>query len=216
MIPCGDAGGAYVRFPFVPLLRVISEESHRHGCIVIGEDLGTVPEGFRDALAQWGLWGCRVMLFEREQDGDFRAPAQYPAQALASFNTHDLPSFRGWMEGHDLRVRKAVGVAPGESDEARAKSQAALRKALAQSAPAHDPADVAALTAFLGATPCRLAVIALDDILGVRDQVNIPATVAQHPNWRRKLPVAIEELERHEGLARVAQAFVQAGRSFKP
>jgi 4-alpha-glucanotransferase len=216
MIPRGGAGGTYVRFPFEPLLCVISEESHRHGCIVIGEDLGTVPEGFRDVLAQWGLWGLRVMLFEREHDGDFRAPAQYPAQALASFNTHDLPSFRGWMEGHDLRVRKAIGVAPGESDESRAKSQAALRKALAQWAPAYDPDEVAALAAFLGATPCRLAVIALDDILGVRDQVNIPATVAQHPNWRYKLPVAIEELERHEGLARVAKALAQAGRSFKP
>jgi 4-alpha-glucanotransferase len=216
MIPRGGAGGAYVRFPFEPVLHVISEESHRHGCIVIGEDLGTVPEGFRDVLAQWGLWGCRVMLFEREYDGDFRAPAQYPAQTLVSFNTHDLPSFRGWMEGHDLRLRKAIGAALGESDEARAKSQAALRKALVQWAPACDPDDVAALVAFLGATPCRLAVISLDDILGVRDQVNIPATVAQHPNWRRKLPVAIEELERHEGLARVAQGFTQAGRSFKP
>src|SRR5215470_2383083 len=216
MIPRGGAGGTYVRFPFGSLLRVISEESNRHGCIVIGEDLGNVPEGFRDVLAQWGLWGCRVMLFEREHDGDFRAPTQYPAQTVASFNTHDLPSFRGWMEGHDMRVRKAIGVAPGESDEARAKSQAALRKALAQWAPAYDPDDVAALAAFLGATPCRLAVIALDDILGVRDQVNIPATVAQHPNWRRKLPVAIEELERYQGLARVAQAFAQAARSFKP
>jgi 4-alpha-glucanotransferase len=216
MIPRGGAGGTYVRFPFEPLLRVISEESHCHSCIVIGEDLGNVPEGFRDVLAQWGLWGCRVMLFEREHDGDFRVPAQYPAQTLASFNTHDLPSFRGWMEGHDLLVRKAIGVAPGESDEARAKSQAALRKALAQWAPAYDPDDIAALVAFLGATPCPLAVIALDDILGVRDQVNIPATVAQHPNWRRKLPVAIEELKRYVGLARVAQAFAQAGRSFKP
>jgi 4-alpha-glucanotransferase len=216
MIPRGGAGGTYVRFPFEPLLRVISEESHCHSCIVIGEDLGNVPEGFRDVLAQWGLWGCRVMLFEREHDGDFRVPAQYPAQTLASFNTHDLPSFRGWMEGHDLLVRKAIGVAPGESDEARAKSQAALRKALAQWAPAYDPDDIAALVAFLGATPCPLAVIALDDILGVRDQVNIPATVAQHPNWRRKLPVAIDELKRYEGLARVAQAFAQAGRSFKP
>jgi 4-alpha-glucanotransferase len=215
MIPRGGAGGTYVRFPFGPLLRVIGEESHRHGCIVIGEDLGTVPEGFRDVLAQWGLWGCRVMLFEREQGGDFHAPAQYPAQALASFSTHDLPSFRGWMEGHDLRVRKAIGVAPGESDEARAKSQAMLRSALARWAPAYDPDDVAALAAFLGGTPCRLAMIALDDVLGVRDQVNIPATVAQHPNWRLKLPVANEELERHEGLARVAQAFAQAGRSFK-
>ena len=71
------------------------------------------------------------------------------------------------------------------------------------------------MAAFLAVTPSRLAVIALDDILGVRDQINIPGTVAQHPNWRRKLPVAIEDLAGHDGLARVAQAFAQAGRGFK-
>lgn len=212
MIPYGGKGGTYVDFPFEPLLRVISEESHRHRCIVIGEDLGTVPEGFRDMLAQWGLWGCRVMLFEREASGGFRAPETYPAEAVASFNTHDLPSFRGWLEGHDLRVRRTIGVLAGESDEARTRSQAALREALSP----YGGDKVGALAAFLAATPCRLAVIALDDILGVRDQVNVPATTTQiHPNWRRKLPVAIEDLKNHEALQRVAQAFTQAGRSFR-
>jgi len=211
MIPRGEAGGAYVRFPFEGLLRAVSEESHRHRCIVIGEDLGTVPEGLRETLAQWGLWGCRVMLFEREHGGGFRLPAHYPSEALASFNTHDLPSFRGWVEGHDLRLRHAIGVASGESGEQRAQSQAALRQALAPLG----GADVAALAGFLAATPCRLAAIALDDIVGVRDQVNIPGTTTQHPNWRRKLPVAVEDLSDLEDLARVAQAFAQAGRSCK-
>jgi 4-alpha-glucanotransferase len=211
IIPRGGTEGAYVRFPFEGLLRVISEESHRHRCIVIGEDLGTVPEGLRDTLAQCGLWGCRVMLFEREHGGGFRPPASYPSEALASFNTHDLPSFRGWMEGHDLRLRHAINVAAGESSEHRAQSQAALRDALAPL----NGGDIAALAGFLAATPCRLATIALDDIMGVREQINIPGTTTQHPNWRRKLPVAVEDLQDHEGLARVAQAFAQGGRSFK-
>ena len=209
LIPKDAPGGTYVQFPFEALLRVISEESNRHRCVVVGEDLGTVPEGLRDTLAQWGLWGCRVMLFEREWGGAFREPARYPPEAVASFNTHDLPSFRGWMEGHDLRVRQAIGVAAGESDEARKQAQAALRDALTP------PGDVASVAAFLGGTPCRLATIALADILGVIDQVNIPATVTEHPNWRHKLPTALEELGHHEGLQRVADAFAQAGRSFK-
>ncbi len=216
MIPRGAAAaeGTYVRFPFEQLLRVITEESDRYRCIVIGEDLGTVPVNFRETMAQWGLWGCRVMLFEREADGRFRSPQSYPAEALASFNTHDMASFRGWLEGHDLRVKRAIGLDPGESDESRAQSQSALRDALARWAPAYRPDDIAAVAAFLGATPSRLAVIALDDALGVRDQINVPGTVDQHPNWRRRLPVAIENLESHDGLARVAEAFAQAGRSF--
>ena len=215
MMPRGGNGGSYVHFPLEQLARVISEESHRHRCIVIGEDLGTVPDNFRETMAQWGFWACRVMLFEREHDGRFRAPEHYPAEALATFNTHDMASFRGWMEGHDMRVKRGIAFDPGESDDARAHAQAALRDALARWAPQFPPDDIAAVAAFLAFTQCRLAVIALDDILGVRDQVNVPGSVAQHPNWRRKLPVAIEDLAGHDGLARVAQAFAQAGRDFK-
>jgi 4-alpha-glucanotransferase len=216
MIPRGGNGGSYVRFPFEQLARVISEESCRHRCIVIGEDLGTVPEHFRETMAQWGFWACRVMLFEREHDGRFRAPENYPVEALATFNTHDMASFRGWLEAHDMRVKRGIGFDPGESDEARAHAQAALRDALVRRAPEFSPDDVAAAGAFLGLTPSRLAVIALDDILGVRDQINVPGSIAQHPNWRRKLPIAIEDLPGHDGLARVAQAFAQARRGFRP
>jgi len=216
MIPHGlPGGGTYVRMPFEPLLRVITEESNRFRTIVIGEDLGTVPEHFRDTLAHWGLWGCRVMLFEREHDGRFRPPQCYAAEALATFNTHDMPSYRGWMEGHDLHVKRAIGFDPGESDEQRAHTREALGAALAQWAPAYAPDDIAAIAAFLGMTPSLLAVIALDDILGVREQINIPGTVGQHPNWRRKLPVPVEDLLGHDGMRRVAVAFAQAGRSFK-
>jgi 4-alpha-glucanotransferase len=214
MIPhgCPASEGAYVRFPFEPSLRAIAEESNRFRCIVIGEDLGTVPDGFRETLARWGLWSYRVMLFEREGDGRFRPPEWYPIEALASFNTHDLPSFRGWLQSHDLRVKRAIGIDPGESDEARAWAQECMRWILAERAPAYAADDMAAVAAFLGATPSRLVVLSLEDILGEIDQVNIPGTVAQHPNWRRKLSAPVEDLESHAGLARVAEAFAQAGR----
>ncbi len=216
MFPLGTpaAEGTYVRFPFVPLLRVIAEESHRFQSIVIGEDLGTVPDNFRETVSRHGLWGCRVMLFEREDDGRFKPPQSYPAEALASLNTHDMASFRGWLEGYDLRLKHSIGLDPGESEETRAQSQARFREALAQWAPSYAPDDIAAVAAFLGATPSRLVVIALDDIMGVLDQINIPGTTDQHPNWRRRLPVAVEDLARHDGLTRVADAFAKAGRGF--
>jgi len=216
MIPhgCKPVEGTYVQFPFAPLLGVIAQESNRYKTVVIGEDLGTVPDGFRETLAHWGLWSCRVMMFEREGDGRFRVPEHYPAEALASFNTHDLPSYRGWLEGYDLRLKRSIGVDPGESDEARAQSQDALRAALAARVPGYQADDIAAVAAFLAATPSRLVVLALDDVMGVRDQINVPGTMTQHPNWRRKLPVAIEDLDAHEGFARVARALEDAGRSF--
>lgn len=217
MIPHGGkpGDGAYVRLPFEPLLRVIAEESERARCIVIGEDLGTVPDGFRDTLARWGLCCYRVMLFERDGEGRFRPPESYPPEALATFGTHDLPTYQGWREAHDLRVKRALGLDPGENDQARAWAQQCLREALTERAPVYPPGDVAALAAFLAATPSRLAVVSIEDVLGLRDQVNIPGTVAQHPNWRRRLPVALEELEQHDGLRRVGEAFAQAGRAIR-
>ncbi len=209
---CEAAEGAYVRYPFEQLLGAIAEESNRLRCIIIGEDLGTVPENFRETLVRWGLWSYRVMMFEREHDGRFRPPQAYPADALAAFNTHDLPTFRGWLSGHDLRSRQAIGIAVGETGEARAKSQDALLAVLAECVAGYSQGDFAAVASFLAATPSRLVVVSLDDILGVVEQTNMPGTVDQYPNWRRKLPLDVDDLVSHVGLLRVKQVFTQAGR----
>lgn len=208
----GAAAGAYVHYPFEQLLRAIAEESNRLRCIVIGEDLGTVPENFRETLARWGLWTYRVMLFEREHDGRFRPPESYPVEALATFSTHDLPTFRGWLLGHDLRVKLEIGVDAGETAEARGRSHEALRAILAERAPAYPGDEFAAVANFLATTPSNLVVVSLGDVLDVIDQVNIPGTIDQHPNWRRKLPVDVEEIGSLEELRRMAQVFMQAGR----
>jgi 4-alpha-glucanotransferase len=215
MVPHGRkaADGVYVRFPFEPLLRVVAEESVKLRCSVIGEDLGTVPEGFRETMAKWGLWTYRVMLFEREGDGRFRPPDRYPAEALATFNTHDMPSFRGWMQGHDLQVKRALGLATGESDDARGWALAKLRDLLAERAPDYSPDDFAGVAFVLGTTPCRLVSIALDDLLGEIEQINIPGTVNEHPNWRRRLSVSLEALADHVQFKRVGEALARAGRS---
>lgn len=208
----GAANGAYVSYPFEGMLRVIAEESRAARCIVIGEDLGTVPEGFRETMTRWGLWTYRVLLFERQQDGQFAPPHSYPEQALATFNTHDLSTFRGWMTGHDLRSKHEIGFDPGETAEARTWWQGAMRKLLSEYGGGRTAEDFAAVAAVLGATPARLAMVGLDDVLGVLDQVNIPGTIVEHPNWRRKLPLNLEDLENHPGLDAVADAFSNTGR----
>jgi 4-alpha-glucanotransferase len=217
MIPHGmtPGEGAYVRYPFEQVLGVVAEESLRARCIVIGEDLGTVPEGFRETMSHYGLWSYRVMLFERDQQGRFRPQESYPVEAVATFNTHDLPTYRGWLTGHDLRVKRSIGVDPGETDDSRHWAQQKLREALQHRAPNYAPDDFAAVASYLGAAPSLLVCVAIEDILGVLDQINIPGTVTQHPNWRRKLPVALEDMEGIEELRRVSEAFAGTGRPFE-
>lgn len=215
VIPSGmsPAAGAYVRFPFEALLGVTALLSAEHDCIVIGEDLGTVPEHFRETLADWGLWSYQVMLFERAHDGSFHAPESYRHNALATFATHDLPTFAGWKSKHDLATKEAIGVDPGETREERDAAVQALSRSLQDRGM---ECDFEAVVRFLADTPSRLLVIAMEDVLGVTEQVNVPGTVDEHPNWRRRLPVGLEELRRHAGLRSLAQALKDAGRAQRP
>jgi 4-alpha-glucanotransferase len=202
--------GVYLRSHFAAMLEVVREESLRWNCIVIGEDLGTVPQNFRATLAAWGLWSYLVMMFEREHDGSFRRAEHYPERAIATFNTHDLATFAGWMSGHDLRTKRAIGLDPGETDEQREASRARLHAAVA--AGEAGPIDFDAIVSFLAATPTRLVSIALEDVLGVADQINVPGTVSEHPNWRRRLPVPVEELSGDQRLRRIAATLARASR----
>jgi 4-alpha-glucanotransferase len=196
LVPSGlsPRQGAYVRMPLEALLAVATIESQAQRCIIIGEDLGTVPDGFREQLQQWGLWSYLVMLFEREHDGRFKAPDGFSANALVTFNTHDLSSFAGWRRGHDLRIKRSLVIDPGESDDDRQHAIGALDRTLADNG--IQGRDFAAVITYLSRAPSRILSVAIDDILGVVDQINVPGTVDQHPNWRRRLPVAIDELAR--------------------
>ena len=121
LVPHGFAAdnGVYVQMPFEPLLAATAQESVAHRCVVIGEDLGTVPEGFREQMAEWGIWSYQVMMFERDDHGSFRGIDHYSANALVTFNTHDLSSYAGWRSFSDLKLKRSIGIDPGESDEAR-------------------------------------------------------------------------------------------------
>jgi 4-alpha-glucanotransferase len=202
--------GAYIRFPFQALLAIAALASVQHECIVIGEDLGTVPENFRETLADWGIWSYQVMMFERSSDGAFSAPASYRENALVSFGTHDLPTFAGWRKQHDLAVKHALAIDPGETGDQRNCALAALQRALQQHG--LETNDFAAVAKFLADTPSRLLVISLEDLLEVTDQVNLPGTMEEHPNWRQRLPIALEDMRAYETIVRVAEIMRSAGR----
>ncbi|MEH2595336.1 4-alpha-glucanotransferase [Bradyrhizobium sp. AZCC 1577] len=184
--------GVYVQMPFEALLAVTALESLAHRCVVIGEDLGTVPEGFRDQIADWGIWSYLVMMFERDDHGSFRSIDHYLTNALVTFNTHDLSTYAGWRSFGDLKLKRSLGIDPGESDDARWHALAMLDDVLRHHAIYRN--DLYSVANFLARTKSRLLAVSLEDLLGLVDQPNIPGTVNEHPNWRRRLPVSIEEM----------------------
>lgn len=214
LVPEGasPAEGAYLRYPIADLLRLIALESSRHRAIVIGEDLGTVPTGFRERLARHGVLGMRVLWFERtEEGGGFTPPAQWPRTAVATTTTHDLPPVAGWWRGVDIEWRHRIGQtaprADGRDPIALAKAErAADRHALWRAfqraglaprdvgAPPLEHAPVGEALAFVASTPAPLVVCPLEDLQGLVEQPNLPGSVDQHPNWRRRLASPIEAL----------------------
>ena len=195
VIPSGAhaVDGAYLRYPLDLMLAVITLESRRTQCMVIGEDLGTVPEGLRERLAERGILSLRLLYFEHSETGQPRAPEQYPGDALAMVGTHDVVPLAGWWQGEDLSRMDRLDLWP--STEARETAlaerpieRAALRenfqRAGLPAADAEPPA--AAAYRWLARTPSRLVSIQPEDALGIVEPVNVPGTMDEEPNWRRR------------------------------
>lgn len=213
LIPAGGSPGrgAYVEMPLQAMLGVIAQESVSQHCIIIGEDLGTVLDGFRDNLAAWGVWSYKVMMFERGNDGAFIEASEYAANALVTFTTHDLASFAGWQTHSDLRVKRELGIDPGETDAERVNARHAFEWKLGEE---HIAAkDFLGAVEFLARTPSRILAIALDDLIGLHDQPNIPGTLNEYPNWRRRTPVKLEDLDRCIDLDALRHALCGRGNS---
>ncbi|UJP07232.1 MAG: malto-oligosyltrehalose synthase [Nitrosomonas sp.] len=207
---CTAAEGAYVQFPFDDLLGILALESQRNQCLVIGEDLGTVPEEVTAALPQRGILSYRLLILEKEPGGNFIAPENYPAQALTAVTTHDLPTLPGYWAGRDIMQRSELQLfSSGEARRAqvveRAQERAYLLLRLEQagllpdgltvnpiSLPFASPEFIQAVYSYLARSPAKILMAQIDDILEVPDQINIPSTTTQHPNWRRKLPICLE------------------------
>jgi len=200
--------GAYLSYPLDDMLRLIALESHRAKAIVVGEDLGTVPEGFREATTEAAVMGMRVLWFERDAKTEaFTPPAAWDAEALALTTTHDLPTVAGWWCGRDIDWKVKLnrkGKYADEAGERQARTadrdllwRACVDAGVADgpSPPTDQPAKaVDAVLALAAKTPCELAIIPIEDLLALPEQPNEPGTIDEHPNWRRRLPAAPEIL----------------------
>jgi glycogen operon protein len=206
------SAGAYVHYPFESMLRALAEESRGARCLVVGEDLGTVPDGFRERMALCQAFSYRVLFFER--DGDvFRPPEAYPSQAVACIATHDLPTLRGWWNGADLKLDRALGRLLPEDVELRRDADRKALAALVGKAPkALTPALAAAIHFYLARSLAALVLVQADDLAGEEEPVNLPGTESEYPNWRRRLAAPVERLLDTSPATEILSAMKVAGR----
>jgi len=202
--------GLYVQMPREAMLAVVRIEAARAGAAVVGEDLGNIPEGLQGALAASGILGCRVAIFERDWgSGGFKPAEAWDAEVLASFSTHDLPTWKGWRNGRDIDWRARLGRSADPVTERRNR---AAEVALMDAAIGGAVGDAEAMHGFLGRTPCRLVAVQAEDILGLEEQANLPGTTVEHPNWRRRLPEDAAAIAGEPRLAAVAAIMKSCGR----
>jgi len=205
VVPQGAASdtGAYLHYPLEDLLNLLALESWRHRCIVIGEDLGVVPDGIRQALAERGVMGMDVLAFARDADGAFLPPNRWRSVAVATTGTHDLPTLAGWQRGEDIAVRARLGYATAEATrlavQQRQRDVARLAHTVGGEGAAADDLRMAAM-AHVAAGPAPLALLPVEDALALREQVNLPGTVAVYPNWRHRLPQPLPRRVLHASL----------------
>jgi len=226
VIPDGasPADGAYVAYPVDELIGQIALESQRHNCMVVGEDLGTVPDGFREKLTRADISGMRVLYFERDGVA-FRNPREYPTHSVACVTTHDLPTLAGWWSAADIVERLTLGqLGPDDGERAlaeRAAEKAALVEAMVAAGalterPALDgPMDdalAAAVHSWVAHSGSGLASVQVDDLAGETVATNLPGTDRERPNWRHR---SREDTERMFEAPR-ARAILKAMNAVRP
>lgn len=220
--------GGYVRSPVAEMMGVLALESVRQKCLVIGEDLGTLPEGFHERMRAAGILSYRLLYFAQDERGEFVAPRRYPSSALVAIGTHDLATLPGYWRGRDLDVRAELGLYPSRESEHSARERRAQerlslirafkREGLLPDSFSENSSElsfdlVQAAYRFLARSPAMLLLLHLDDVLGEENQINIPGTVTEHPNWRRKMLLDIEELERDPRMLALAGAIREERRA---
>ena len=207
-IPAGGTpkDGGYVRYPWQELFAILALESRRHRCLVVGEDLGTVPDEMREAMRRYGVLSYRLLYFQRDAAGAFLPPEAYPREAVVAVSTHDLPTFSGWWAAADVQLRAELRMFADEAAfAAQLEERAAERERLAEAlgrpieAPAAlgsgAPQELAvAVHAFLARAPSSIMMVQLEDMLGQAEQANMPGTIGEHPNWRRKYALELGAL----------------------
>lgn len=212
-IPYGETAnhGAYVQYPIDDLLAILALESQRHQCMVIGEDLGTVPTEIVGKLRNSGVYSYKVLYFNHSADTPSHVSSAYPTQAMATITTHDLPTLRGFWQLDDLIRGELLGLYPDKDifktlieDREKAKQELLDNLHLLGLVPETIPKSAKKLPmsetlnqafhCYIASTPCGLLGLQPEDWLNMESPVNIPGTTSEYPNWRRKLNKTLDEM----------------------
>ncbi|WP_282060180.1 4-alpha-glucanotransferase [Roseobacter litoralis] len=218
-IPQDGSPGAYMRQPLKTLVALIAIEAQRAGTVIVGEDLGLVPDGFRAEMAGHGFYGYSVLQYEKDAKGVLLPPDHLRAQSLACFGTHDTPTLSGFWQGRDIDWWHRLGwIDEGAAARARRSRSKEKRQLSAIPAPERLPKDVTAAVrdkvhADLAASPAALVAVQLDDVLSLTEAQNLPGTIDAHPNWRRRYPVSGAALAKNKALKATGMIMARAGRN---
>lgn len=225
LVPLESApdGGAYVDYPQDALLNILAQASAEYRCLVIGEDLGMLPEGLQDDLAEAQILSYRILSYERDDQG-FRPAEAYPRLSLACISTHDHQTLAGWWRGADIKARAEHRIVPPEMTETHVKERQHEREDLklaldevglnaAGRLPPLNASDeklndlVISAHRFIARTPSVLAAVRLADMTGEKRPTNIPGTTSDgYPNWKPKLSVEVEDLPDLQLVQTIAEA----------
>jgi len=223
VIPRGadPAAGAYLAYPMKDLLRLTALEAHRHKAVIVGEDLGTVPSGFRDSMTEAGIYGMRVLWFERA-GRRFSPPDRWETATAAMTSTHDLPTVAGWWRGRDIEARvEARWIKDVETERrTRAVDRRSLWRAFrrARAAEGEEPPPeqashaVNAAVSFISAAASDIALLPMEDALALEQQPNVPGTIDEFPNWRRRYPADAAELLKEPDVEQRVRSLARRGR----
>ena len=202
--------GAYVHYDAEVMFAILALESRRNRCVIIGEDLGTVPDEARHLLNRYQVFSYKVMYFSKGWNG-FQLPEEYPEQAITVISTHDVAPLAGYWTGKDLDTMFKLGTLPDaaafqtalderEHDKAdlldKLKETGCLGADVQMLAKA-DETLLAALHKYGALSRSKLYAVQLENLLGVIDNLNVPGVTEGYPNWAQKMPVSLEDFLQH-------------------
>ncbi|GEA50658.1 4-alpha-glucanotransferase [Vibrio inusitatus NBRC 102082] len=229
-IPKGENAtkGAYMYYPVQDMLAILALESHRFQCSVIGEDLGTVPDEIVDILRDAGVHSYKIFFFENHEDGSFIQPTDYAEQSMSALCTHDMPTLRGFWHCDDLKLGAELGLYPNEEQLAglfddRLECKQGILNTIRENNPQFLATGIGenaewvpmdrylaeGLQLHVAAGSSALLSVQLEDWLEMEKPVNIPGTVEEYPNWRRKLSVNLEDMFGREEVNHIAKRLTE-------